>query len=97
MHFFFFKTSVQERQNQHVQDEFLMPVLQNHSGSRISVFYKQSKSGHLTQTEKNNLNLQLLWLPQLQVQGMESPYYFLSEIPTVKNLLISWEDKPKER
>lgn len=57
---FFFKPSVQERQNQHVQDEFLMSVLQNHSGSRISVFYKQSKSGHLTQTEKNNLNLQLL-------------------------------------
>lgn len=70
---------------------------QCHSGSRMSVFHKQSKSRHLSQTEKNNQSLQLLWLPQSQAQGMECPPYILRKIQTVKNWLSSWKDRQKKK
>lgn len=70
---------------------------QCHSGNRTSVFHKQSKSRHLSQTEKNNQSLQLLWLPWSQAQGMECPPYILRKIQTVKNLLISWKDRQKKK
>lgn len=70
---------------------------QRHSGNRTSVFHKQSKSRHLSQTEKNNQSLQLLWLPWSPAQGMQCPSYILRKIQTVKNLLISWKDRQKKK